>query len=173
MTTLPFLLQGAWAYRYWQVEENARRQVKNVVELISEAIMEEFEKLTEKLAFLKQSKVTVYDPELGEIQVDVVLPLHFKSLREMPDLQFYETYLQQANDAIDQYVPAKSTVLHYYSQVSTICVACPASPIFFLHNYIQVKDRLCRIPESTELHYYTHVKYRLRRLPESVRHPPQ
>ena len=79
--------------------------------------MEEFEKLTEKLAFLKQSKVTVYDPELGEIQVDVVLPFHFKSLREMPDLQFYETYLQQANDAIDQYVPAKSTVLHYYNQV--------------------------------------------------------
>lgn len=123
-----FLLQGAWAYKYWQVEENVRKHAQSVVELISEMIKEELEKLTEKVAFLQQSKVTVYDPEQGEIQAEVVLPIHLKSLREMPDLQFYHTYLQQANDAIDQYVPDKSTVLHYYNQVKDRLYRLPVFP---------------------------------------------
>ena len=99
--------------------------MQNIVKLISELIESEMQKLGEKVSFLQQSQVTVYDPEQGEVQVEVVLPVHLTSLRELPDLQ---DYLQQADDAIEQYVPAKATVLNYYNQV---------------------KDRLCRLPVCT------------------------
>ena len=99
------------------MEENARTQVLNLIKLISKLIEGEVEKLTEKLSFLQQSQVTVYDPEQGELQAEVVLPIHVKSLRELPDFQVFQDYLQQADDVVKQYTPAKATVLHYYNQV--------------------------------------------------------
>ncbi|XP_070194611.1 uncharacterized protein [Littorina saxatilis] len=105
--------QGAWAYQYWQVEKNAQKHAASILKMAKELAAQQLEKLTEKFSFLKKSKVTVYDPEQGEIQVEVFLPVALKSLQELPDLSFY---VKQADDVMDRYVPDKDTVLHYYNQ---------------------------------------------------------
>ena len=104
----PSVPQGAWAYRYWNVEKNTRENIIRLGRLIGEVIEDEFHKLTEKLQFLRKSRMTVYDPEDGQIQVELVLPVPVRTLQEKPDIS---DYVKSYNNVMDRYV------MHYYNQV--------------------------------------------------------
>nr|KAG5709527.1 hypothetical protein BaRGS_001577 [Batillaria attramentaria] len=105
--------QGVWAYKYWQVEENMEECLASIVRLVKKLIEQELEFITEKVDFLRKSKVTVYDPEDGEIQVEIVLPVPLESLSQMPDIQ---SYIDEAQNAVNDYLPAKETVVDLYTK---------------------------------------------------------
>lgn len=107
-----------WAYGYWQVEENIKQSVRNIANLLYQLAEEELEELSQLLKLLKNSHVTVYDPENGEIQVELKLPFQLKSLSELPDVQ---PYLQEVQESVQAYIPDKSTVLSYINKVSLFC----------------------------------------------------
>ncbi|XP_046569575.1 uncharacterized protein LOC124277891 [Haliotis rubra] len=102
--------EGVWAYNYWQVEENLKQHLQSIYEIIKEMIEEEVQKYREQLVFLEKSKVTVWDPEHGEIQIDLYLPIPLQSLDTLPEIQ---TYVQRAKTAINTYIPDKATYQRY------------------------------------------------------------
>jgi hypothetical protein len=65
--------------------------------------------------------VTVYDPEKGLIEIDISLPIPLKDLQQMPDLQ---TYVNSAQNLVDDYLPAKDTVMDMYNKVRTTVLRC-------------------------------------------------
>jgi hypothetical protein len=66
-------------------------------------------------------KVTVYDPEKGLIEIDISLPIPLKDLQQMPDLQ---TYVNSAQNLVDDYLPAKETVMDMYNKVRNTVSCC-------------------------------------------------
>ena len=107
--------QGKWAYNYWQVEENTKKHLTNVVTLIKEILQEEFEKYTPFLQIFKKSKVTVYDPEHGEIQLEVYLPINVQSLNTVP------TVMPRIQRFYNRYIPDGQTLQNYYSVSTVLC----------------------------------------------------
>lgn len=111
----PSRLQGVWAYHYWQVEENLQKHLRSIVTLLKEIVQEELEVYTRHFRFLKDSHVTVWDPEHGEIQAEIRLPVAMETLDSMPDMT---PLVEQYNDAVDNLVPDMDTVQYFYDNVS-------------------------------------------------------
>ncbi|XP_067679783.1 uncharacterized protein [Haliotis asinina] len=105
--------EGLWAYNYWQVEENLQKHIHSIYEIIKEMVEEEIEKYTQYLNFLEKSKVTVWDPEHGEIQMDVYLPIPLKSLDSLPEM---DAYVDRVRKTVDQYLPDRETIKQYYDK---------------------------------------------------------
>ena len=61
--------------------------------------------------------MTVWDPEHGEIQSELHLPVPMTSFNTLPDVT---PIVQQYNDVVDHYVPSKDTVQYFYDNVSII-----------------------------------------------------
>ena len=127
----PSVPQGAWAYRYWNVEKNTRENIIRLGRLIGEVIEDEFHKLTEKLQFLRKSRMTVYDPEDGQIQVELVLPVPVRTLQEKPDIS---DYVKSYNNVMDRYV------MHYYNQVREYILGWRLQEVWRKRWYIVVVD---------------------------------
>ncbi|KAL8584622.1 hypothetical protein ACOMHN_002351 [Nucella lapillus] len=103
--------QGVWAYQYWNVEENSREHLHKLVELLGDYVKQELEQMTRQVQFFRMSNVTVYDPQRGRIEVDVVIPVALKSLEEMPDVT---AYIQKAAELVDHYTPDSDAVVQMY-----------------------------------------------------------
>ncbi|KAK7094147.1 hypothetical protein V1264_007812 [Littorina saxatilis] len=103
--------QGAWAYKYWQVEENMKNHLHSIATLLKEIVQEEMEIYTRHFRFLQKSHVTVWDPEHGEIQVETQLPVAMETLDSMPDVT---PLVEQYNDVVDTMVPDMDTVQYFY-----------------------------------------------------------
>ncbi|XP_067677414.1 uncharacterized protein [Haliotis asinina] len=58
-------------------------------------------------------KTTVWDPEHGEIQIELSLPIPLKSLDTLPDVQ---PYVHKAKTTINEYIPAKTTLKRLYKK---------------------------------------------------------
>ncbi|XP_041357844.1 uncharacterized protein LOC121374798 [Gigantopelta aegis] len=106
--------EGVWAYNYWQVEENTMKHLMNIMTLMKEIIQEEFEKYTPFLQIFKKSKVTVYDPEHGEIQMEMYLPIPLQSLDTAPNV------LPHITRAYNRYIPDGQTLQKYYNYLPTM-----------------------------------------------------
>lgn len=109
-----------WAYNYWQVEENLQEHLSSIYEIIKEMVEEEIQKYRQYLNFLEKSKVTVWDPEHGEIQMDVYLPIPLKSLDSLPEV---DAYVDRVKNAVDRYTPDRETIKQYYDKVYTSCTS--------------------------------------------------
>lgn len=88
---------GRDAYTHWEVEENTKAVVDSVYDLVMEVVYEELDTLKESLAHTSNSKITVYNPAQGEIQMDTYLPVDVTTLREFPRVSdsFDMTYLNK------------------------------------------------------------------------------
>ena len=114
-------VQGVWAYNYWQVEENLKKHLISIAELLKEIVQEEVEMYTRHFRFLQQSHVTVWDPAHGEVQAELALPVAMDTLTALPDVT---PLLDRYNDVVDTVVPSKDTAQYFYDNVS-ICL-CPS-----------------------------------------------
>ncbi len=108
-----------WAYNYWKVEENLKKHMESIYEMIKELVEEEFYNYREKLVFLEKSRITVWDPEHGEIQMELYLPVPLESLDTLPELD--TSYLEKAKNTLKKYIPEKKTLQKYYERVSYSC----------------------------------------------------
>ena len=99
--------QGTDAYKHWEVEENAKAVVDTVYDYILGVVCEELDSLKNTVTHMQNSKVTVYDPAHGEIQMDTYLPIDVTTLRELPRVNdtFDMTYLNK----LRSYFPSRST----------------------------------------------------------------
>ncbi|XP_067677413.1 uncharacterized protein [Haliotis asinina] len=61
-------------------------------------------------------KITVWDPEHGEIQIELNLPIPLKSLDTLPDVQ---PYLRKVTTTINEYIPDKTSLKKLYRKYST------------------------------------------------------
>ena len=107
--------QGLWAYHYWQVEENVKKHLRSIATLLKEIVQEELEMYTGHFRFLQDSHVTVWDPEHGEIQAEIRLPVAMETLDSMPDVT---PLVEQYNDAVDNMSPNMDAVQYFYDNVS-------------------------------------------------------
>ncbi|XP_076462150.1 uncharacterized protein LOC143294657 [Babylonia areolata] len=105
--------QGVWAYKYWNVEDNASKHLQSLARMVGTFLREQLDDMTQQLQFIRLSNVTVYDPEQGRIELDLVLPVQLKSLQELPDLR---AYLQEVRDVVDHYLPDKEALVQMYQK---------------------------------------------------------
>ncbi|KAK7501815.1 hypothetical protein BaRGS_00006901, partial [Batillaria attramentaria] len=97
---------------YQQVEENMKKHLHSIVNLIKEIIADEMEVYTAHFRFLKDSHVTVWDPEHGEVQVEVSLPVPMETLDSLPDVT---PIIREYNNAVNTYVPDRETIQDLYN----------------------------------------------------------
>ncbi|XP_076472801.1 uncharacterized protein LOC143302134 isoform X1 [Babylonia areolata] len=102
--------QGVWAYNYWQMEENLEKHLHSIATLLKEIIEEELEIYARHFRFLQKSHVTVWDPEHGEIQAEIHLPVAMETLDSMPDM----TPLVTKYNEVMNSVPDMDTVQYFY-----------------------------------------------------------
>jgi len=77
--------KSAWAVKYWEPKKTLKENIEYIVKLFIEIVEEE---LNEMAAASRQvyQPVTYYNPEQGEIQAQLPLPLDVASLQELPDM---------------------------------------------------------------------------------------
>ena len=80
------LLQTENAYKYWEVKENAQAVIDAIIEWVKEEVERELSDVQATLINIAKPEVTVYDPENGEIQTEVHLPLPVESLDTIPSV---------------------------------------------------------------------------------------
>jgi len=103
--------QGVWAYNYWEVEENLRKHLLSIAELVKEIVKEEVQMYTRHFRFLQKSHVTVWSPEQGEVQAELHLPVAMETLTSMPDVT---PLVDRYNHVVDTVVPSRDTVQYFY-----------------------------------------------------------
>ena len=118
------MLQGLWAYRYWQAEDNLKKHLHSIATLLKEIVQEELQVYTRHFTFLQKSRVSVWDPEHGEIQAEIHLPVAMETLDSMPDVS---PLVDRYYDVMDS-MPDMDTVQYFYDNVS--CDKCfPCSSV--------------------------------------------
>jgi len=103
--------QGVWAYNYWQVEENLKKHLISIAELLKEIVQEEVEMYTRHFSFLQKSHVTVWEPQQGEVQAELHLPVAMETLTALPDVS---PLVERYNHVVDTVVPSRDTVQYFY-----------------------------------------------------------
>ena len=61
------IFQAHDAYIFWEVEENIKSVMKNIFDMIKKDIVEEFSILKSAISNLKNSRITVFDVNSGEL----------------------------------------------------------------------------------------------------------
>ncbi|KAL8574772.1 hypothetical protein ACOMHN_035315 [Nucella lapillus] len=102
--------EGVWARDYWQAEENLHKHLASIATLLEEIVEEELQEYTRHFRFLQKSHVTVWDPEHGEIQAEIHLPLSMETFDSVPDVTPLVT---QYNNVMKK-VPDMDTVQYFY-----------------------------------------------------------
>ena len=106
--------QGKNAYKYWEIRENTEAVVMAIYNWMIEEIEKELDKLTATIVRFEKSSVTVYDPEHGEIQMELHLPIAIKSLDSVPVVNFVP-YVNKAKS----YIPSMPSISLPSSDVTT------------------------------------------------------
>ncbi|GFO07586.1 apolipophorin [Plakobranchus ocellatus] len=92
----------AWAYNYWQVEENIHKHTQSILKLIEEIVQDELKQYIEELERVYHP-ITVWDPEHGEIQAEFQLPVDVERLDQVPDVS-------RLTDQVAAYLPDAYTL---------------------------------------------------------------
>jgi len=101
--------QSAWAYNYWDVEKNMKENIDHIITLLREIVEMELKEFSESCRALNKNPITVWDPEHGEIQAELSLPIDVNSLQEVPDVS---PLVKKANKVAKQvavYLPDQTT----------------------------------------------------------------
>ncbi|XP_056009974.1 uncharacterized protein LOC125679922 [Ostrea edulis] len=102
------------AYKYWEVEENIKSAMTNIFDMIKKDIEEEFANLKNSISNLQNSRITVFNPKSGEIQMDTYLPVAMSSLKELPRISVakyvnrFHSYVPKYSNkwgSLSEYVP--------------------------------------------------------------------
>lgn len=101
------LLQLVWTYKYWDLDSNLRLTMLRLYEASRDMIFMEMNKLKDSLVDLDKSRVIVYDPLNGELQVELYLPVPLKSLAEAPDFNI-RRYIRKVKNFVDRYIPGRN-----------------------------------------------------------------
>ena len=96
------ILQGAWAFKYWNFEENFSNNLEHLLTLMAEVVEVELKELTHRYSKYV-NPITYWQPSQGEIQADFHLPFEMKNLTELPNL----------NPLVARWDSFKDNVIHY------------------------------------------------------------
>ncbi|XP_067678851.1 uncharacterized protein [Haliotis asinina] len=99
--------QLVWAYKYWDLDSNLRLTMLRLYEASRDMIFMELNKLKDSLVDLDKSRVIVYDPLNGELQVELYLPIPLKSLAEAPDFNI-RRYVHKMKTFANRYIPGRN-----------------------------------------------------------------
>ena len=77
--------QARWAHQYWRTEESLKRHLVSAARLLEEIVREELALYAKHFRFLRDSRVTVWQPERGEVQAELHLPVAMETLTSAPD----------------------------------------------------------------------------------------
>lgn len=91
------------AYKYWDVQEHSTSVAQFLMDWIREEVEKEISDIKATILNLKKTTLTVYDPEHGEIQAEIHLPIPVKSLDVIPEVNVDFSRLQK-------YVPEMPTI---------------------------------------------------------------
>ncbi|CAG5119505.1 unnamed protein product, partial [Candidula unifasciata] len=72
---------------HWNMEQTMDAGVKRIIDLSKNLILMELMKLRSYLVDFEKSRVIVFDPERGELQCEIHLPIPLKSLTEAPEIK--------------------------------------------------------------------------------------
>ena len=125
------------------MEKNLKEHLKNIAILIKEIVLDELRPYT-KSDVLSDSRVTVWNPEHGEIQAEVRLPFAMESFTSLPE---FTTLIDDYKDVVDAYVPDMDTLQDIYHNVSYVFFyrrfLCGKILTLFSHYYvIQLRHRV-------------------------------
>jgi len=113
--------QGAWAANYWDIKENLKTSLKNIMTLMKEIIEEELQEMHSecstlnkyKNTFVSPIKITYWAPQQAEVQAEVTLPIDVHRLDEVPDIspvvKKVENTAQKFASGVAVYLPDQST----------------------------------------------------------------
>ncbi|XP_076440191.1 uncharacterized protein LOC143279842 [Babylonia areolata] len=115
--------QGVWAYHYWHVEKNTHRAVGHLLELAKDIALLEITRVKNAVVDLDKSRVIVFDPQNGELQFEIYLPVALKSFSEPPDLQVTK-YVNRIRSWAATYIPSPrhslwTTINNYLPNMDT------------------------------------------------------
>ncbi|KAK6188791.1 hypothetical protein SNE40_004897 [Patella caerulea] len=110
--------EGKWAYNYWQVEDNVKLQLHQLKDLLKNMIREEIEKYKAKFSLIPSVNVTYFNPNQGELQTDVYLPLPLTSLDRLPT-DLYKAYIQDMKNMAKSYLPTQESLQKMYDDYFT------------------------------------------------------
>ncbi|XP_046557707.1 uncharacterized protein LOC124266910 isoform X2 [Haliotis rubra] len=82
---------------------------------IPDLVKREVKNYTRDALTMYGPKITVWDPEHGEIQMELSLPISLRSLDTLPDVQ---PYVQKAKTAVNKYIPDKTSLKKLYKKYS-------------------------------------------------------
>ncbi|KAK3772196.1 hypothetical protein RRG08_035236 [Elysia crispata] len=80
------LVSDVWLYNCWQVEENIQAHAQRVLNLIKQIVEDELKEYAEDLQGLYQNPITVWQPDNGEVQAEIRLPMDVSRLDQVPDM---------------------------------------------------------------------------------------
>ncbi|XP_012935328.2 uncharacterized protein LOC101854071 [Aplysia californica] len=101
--------QGSWAYKYWNVEENLKKNLGRAMTLLREIVEEELKEMTTEVKALYQNPITVWMPEQGEIQAQLALPFDLQRLDQVPDVSPLVNKVEEIGQEVVTYLPDHST----------------------------------------------------------------
>lgn len=84
------------------MEENIKSVMTNIFDMIKKDIEEEFAILKNSISNLQNSRITVFNPKSGEIQMDTYLPVAMPSLRELPKISVTK-YVNRFHSYVPKY----------------------------------------------------------------------
>ncbi|XP_071119448.1 uncharacterized protein [Haliotis cracherodii] len=82
---------------------------------IPDLVKQEFTNFTRDALTMYNPKITVWDPERGEIQIELCLPIPLRSLDRLPDVQ---PYVQNAKTTVSKYIPDRTSLKRWYKKYS-------------------------------------------------------
>ncbi|RUS82211.1 hypothetical protein EGW08_010025 [Elysia chlorotica] len=89
--------------KHYNKENSLGTAMQRVSEMTKNILLIELGKLKKTIMDFRKSRVTVYDPEKGELQFEMFLPIPLKSLYEAPELN-PERYIAHARRLVETHV---------------------------------------------------------------------
>lgn len=96
--------QTVWAYQYWHVEHNMQLAMHQLIELARDVTLLEITRIKNAIVDLDKSRIIIFDPQNGEMQFEVYMPVSMKSLAEAPDLRLNK-YINRIRSWTATYIP--------------------------------------------------------------------
>ncbi|XP_046338509.2 uncharacterized protein LOC124119888 [Haliotis rufescens] len=103
----------------FSITNNAYQEGGSILEehlqKIPNLVKRELTNYTRDALTIYNPQITAWDPEHGEIQIELCLPIPLRSLDRLPDVQ---PYVQNAKATVSKYIPDKTTLERLYKNYS-------------------------------------------------------
>ena len=92
---------------YYNVEESLKQNLQRIVKLITDIIEEEVKLMAERTS--SASPITYYNPNQGEIQAEIAVPVDVVSLKQYPDVSPLLAKVNKVSKQVAADLPDHST----------------------------------------------------------------